>query len=164
MRLYYLDAYIAIDDLKFKIKHKFDYNNILITCYNACILLLCDEYKAKRDYTTLSDINVKALVEELGTHKFHLAEDLTNYDRLYHTYSLVYSGYVSASLEDVQAALVCLEAIVDWYVNNINYNQLLKLYSYLYKGKALSKAYVTDTLDGRKFLKSTIGYDKLPSL
>lgn len=141
-RHYNLDAYRNISDLKNKVQAQFDYNNLLLTCYDACILLLHDIYQSvcSRTDTLQSPVNVESLVFAIDDKKYGFANSIKYYDRLYHTYCLVYEGYLKATATDVNSSIDCLISLINYYIRNIPLQNLIQLYNFIYYDRKFEDA------------------------
>lgn len=143
-RHYNLDAYRNISDLREKVNAKFCYNNLLMTCYDASILLLHDMYASlKRGAQDNSEVcNVELLVEAIDDLQYGFAKSIKYYDCLYHTYCLVYGGYLQASAIDVNRGIDCLRSIIKVYVKEIPIEKLVELYAFQFPNEPMEE--VTD--------------------
>ena len=166
IRRYNLDAYRNTQDLRFKVISKFDSNNLLMTCYDASLLLLSDIYHSKGYVQTrhVDKVNLDTLVDALATKHFKLENTLSGYDRLYHTYCLVYDGYNIATEHDVDESIVTLQKIVNYYVQESNMESLVEICDF-YLGKSiLSKSSRLDTSDNRESIAALLNLNDLPLL
>ena len=166
VRRYNLDAYRNTQDLRFKVNSEFDNNNLLMTCYDASLLWLSDIYHTQGYSQTCSveKVNLDTLVDALATKHFKLEKTLSGYDRLYHTYCLVYGGYNSATEHDVNESIATLQKIVNYYVQESSMANLVEICEF-YLGKSLlSKSSRLDTSDNRKSIAALLNMYDLPLL
>lgn len=165
LRHFHLDAYRHTRDLRDKVNSKFGYNNVLMTCYDACILWLNDLYYetgCNLNYT-LDRVNVETLVETLAHKRFKLQETLVGYDRLYHTYYLVYNGYNQARDVDVNEGIKTLRRIIDHYVSEVSFSKLVSLYNFVVTERPLDDDF-RDTQENRKFIANVLNLFDLPEV
>ena len=165
-RYYNLDAYRSIKDLRDKVNSKFSYNNCLLTCYDACILLLNDLYHSlpMAVQPKLEKVNVESLVECLSDRNYTLEQQFNDYDRLYHTYCLVYSGYIQARDIDVNVGIKCLRAILEYYIAEINFEKLIQMYDFVISEKHLEAHDKADTIENRNFIANVLNLYDIPNV
>lgn len=163
-RKYYIDGYRNISDLCNKVKAKFAYDNIVITGYDACILLLSDLYHSlpQTVLPKLPKVNLETLVDCLAVYKYGLEDILGNYDRLYHTYSLIYSGYMHATAADANVAIQVLQSIVTYYFQEAPMNNLISLYKFVNYDKPLSSQQCIDLRENRLYIADELNVSKIP--
>ena len=163
-RHYNLDAYRNISDLQDKVKAHFKYNNLLLTCYDASILLLHDLFYSVNptNVTDLPTYNVESLVLALDKHMFDFAKSIKYYDRLYHIYCLVYEGYLQATAEDVNRGIDCLLSIINVYVREIPMTNLLEIYSFVFPGEVLPSNKIIDDPSCRDYIAQVLSLRNIP--
>lgn len=161
-RHYNLDAYRGTRDLRDKINSKFGYNNLLLSCYDTCILYLKDLYYNMPTRVELNKLNVETLVEALSTRQFKLGDRLKYYDRLYHTHYLVYENYIQAKDVDVNIAIECLKNIIDYWVETVPYIELLQLWSFNISEKPLEDNLSQDTEQNRYIIANILNLFEIP--
>lgn len=165
-RHYNLDAYRNTRDLRDKVNSKFAYNNLLMTCYDACILWLSDLYYSTGCAVSypISSVNVETLVEALGHKQYKLDETLEGYDRLYHTYYLVYNGYNQCRDVDINEGIKTLQRILQYYIKEIPMNNLVQLYNFIMTESPLPEDCYSDLEANRKFIFKILNLYDLPTV
>lgn len=163
-RHYNLDAYRATRDLRDKINSKFGYNNLLLSCYDACILFLKDLYYNMCITPSLNKMNIETLVEALSTRQYKLGERLNGYDRFYHTHYLVYENYIQAKDIDVNVGIECLNNIIIYWVDEVPYNELLHLWSFYVTEREIDKRLTQDTTENRYEIASLLNLYNVPAV
>lgn len=149
MRKYNLDAVRQVrlllgGDNTLVLNEHSNYNDTLVTIYEACILFLEGIYHGN-DYPAITDHNLKNLVEAIGYRRYSTTRDCANYERLYHVYELVYNNYKYASYDDVRYAIITLNAIMKLYLSECKVSELefaCKYYDITYSD---SKTYQDDS-------------------
>lgn len=128
MRKYSLDAIRQVrlllgEDNTLVLTEHSNYNDTLVTIYEACILFLEGIYH-DNDYPTITEHNLKNLVEAIGYRRYNAPSECKDYERLYHIYELVYNNYKYASYDDVRYAIKTLNAIMRLYLNECKESEL----------------------------------------
>lgn len=128
MRKYNLDAIRQVrllldDNNNLVLNAHSNYNDTLVTAYEACILFLEGIYHSN-DYPAITDHNLKNLVEAIGYRRYNVPQCCTDYERLYHVYELVYNNYKYASYDDVRYAITTLNAIMHLYLSECKVSEL----------------------------------------
>lgn len=163
-RHYNLDAYRATRDLRDKINSKFGYNNLLLSCYDACTLYLKDLYHNMHVKPELTKVNIETLVEALSTRQYQLGDRLNGYDRFYHTHYLVYENYIQAKDVDVNVGIECLKNIISYWVEEVPYNELLHLWSFYVTERQLDKRLTQDTKNNRLEIACLLSLCDIPNV
>lgn len=133
MRKYNIDANRNVSDLKLKVLANWEYNNLLLTCYDTALLWLADLYhhSPRGTYSQLKEMNLLTLVEVLGERSAFVKHSLKGYDRLYFIYELVYRNYFIATKKDVVEAIKTLDRIVEWWLSECSWTSLIELAIFL---------------------------------
>lgn len=163
-RHYNLDAYRATRDLRDKINSKFGYNNLLLSCYDTCILYLEDLYLNMPIKPELHKVNIETLVEALSTRQYSLGDMLKGYDRFYHTHYLVYENYIQAKDVDVNIGIDCLRCIIDYWVVKAPYEELLHLWKFFVSEASLEKKFMDDNDSNRREIANMLGIFDIPNV
>jgi hypothetical protein len=165
-RNYDLDAYRHTKDLRDKVNSKFAYNNLMMTCYDATILWLNAIYHSLYgdNLSKLDKVNVETLVEEIAKKRCGTESQLAGYDRLYHSYYLVYKGYTLASEKDVNEAIKTLKHVLDFYLVEIPMNNLVSLYDFLITESPLDDKTKLDSKENREFIFAVLDIRNIPQV
>lgn len=128
MRKYNLDAIRQVrlllgDNNTLVLNEHSNYNDTLVTVYEACILFLEGIYHGN-DYPAIAEHNLKNLVEAIGYRRYNATRDCADYERLYHVYELVYNNYKYASYDDVRYAITTLNATMKLYLSECTVSEL----------------------------------------
>ena len=99
------------------------YNDVLVTIYDACILFLESIYHGN-SYPEVKEHNLKELVDSIANRHYNLRSECKDYERLYHIYELVYGNYKYASFDDVKYAVNTLNAIMHFYMGECKVSDL----------------------------------------
>lgn len=158
MRKYNIDAYRNMGDLKLKVLTNWEYNNLLLTCYDTAFLWLADAYyKAPNgNYEKLDELNLLTLVKVLSTRSAFIEANVKGYDRLYFIYELVYRNYFTATKLDVIEAIKTLDRIVRWWCDNCVFKSLRELAIHMYPDKTDEINDMQDNTFSRKQLASLL--------
>lgn len=161
MRKYNIDAHRNMGDLKLKVLANWEYNNLLLTCYDTALLWLADIYfKAPSgNYAKLEEVNLITLVKVLQTRKAWLDVTLKGYDRLYFIYELVYRNYFSATKTDVIEAIKTLEKITHYWCAECEWASLVELVTHICPEKAKLVSELQSNDINRKELVSMLGFE-----
>lgn len=137
MRKHCVDAYRNMGDLKLKVLADWEYNNLLITCYDTALLWLMDLYTNPQSgmYPKVEEVNVMSLVNALANRSAFLKSSLEGYDRLYFSYELVYRNYIQATDVDVSEAIRTLCHITDWWCKECSWKSLSDLAIHVFPDK-----------------------------
>lgn len=133
MRKYNIDANRNVGDLKLKVLANWEYNNLLLTCYDTALLWLADIYhnSPKGNYSPLKEVNLITLVDALSERSAFIKSSLKGYDRLYFIYELVYRNYFTATKKDVIESIKTLDKIINWWLAECSWSSLTELAIFL---------------------------------
>lgn len=163
IRKYNIDAYRNATDLGVMVRAELPYNNLLLTCYDASLLLLLDVYYAPgSNYPQLHRMTLPDVVKAISEKDKRVTTLFGDYVSMYRTYSAVYHGKLAAKKVNVDTGLKVLNNIVDWYINNIDYANLIELYEFVLPGKELGESYQKASEANRKYLAHVAGLDNIP--
>ena len=139
------------------------YNDVLVTIYDACILFLESIYHSN-SYPDVKEHILKELVDSIANRHYNLRSECKDYERLYHIYELVYGNYKYASFDDVKYAVNTLNAVMHFYMGECKVSDLefaCRYYDIPYDENKL-----VDPIYYRRYLCELLGiYEiKLPEL
>ena len=139
------------------------YNDVLVTIYDACILFLESIYH-NNSYPELKEHNLKELVDSIAYRHYNLRSVCRDYERLYHIYELVYGNYKYASFDDVKYAINTLNAVMHFYMDECKVEELE--FACRYYDIAYDENKMVDASVYRKYLCELLGiYEvQLPEL
>lgn len=159
MRKYNIDANRNVGDLKLKVLANWEYNNLLLTCYDTALLWLADLYhnSPRGIYSPLKDVNLLTLVDVLAERSAFIKVNLKGYDRLYFIYELVYRNYFAATKKDVIESIKTLDCIINWWLAECSWSSLIELAIFLNPDSADSLSEMQDNEINHRVVADMLG-------
>lgn len=157
-RKYNIDAWRNASDLEYKVRAGMPYNNLLLSCYDTAMLFLMDVYYSpSHDYPEVHRITVPDVIKAIATKDPRVTQLFGEYVSMYKTYYAVYNGKIGATPGDVERALRVVKGIINWYIDNIDFENLVELFEFTLIDTPLPAAHKKPTHENRQYIAGVIG-------
>lgn len=157
-RKYNIDAYRNASDLEYKRRARLSYNNMLLSCYDTAMLFLMDiYYSPSSSYPEIHRVTVPDIVKAISAKDARVTTMFGEYVSMYKTYYAVYNGKIAATETDVKRALNVVNSIIVWYVDNIDFENLVELFEFTLINTPLPNARRKPIPENRHYIAEVIG-------
>lgn len=157
-RKYNIDAYRNASDLGFKLRAKIGYNNLVLSCYDTALLFLMDVYYSPSfSFPPVHRVTVPDIVKCIATKDPRVCTLFGEYVSMFKTYYAVYNGKVVASASDVERAMSVINHIIEWYVENIDYENLVEIFHFVLSDTPLDESRSKPSIDNRHYIGNVLG-------